>query len=96
MAVVAVFEFPNADIAQYHKAFEVGGAQILEQPDRLQHVCFRTESGFTVIDVWRDAASFQKFGEVIGPVTAEVGLDAQPQMYEAVGTISQSGERTTF
>lgn len=96
MPIVAVFEFPTDDIAKYHQVFEIGGPSILEQPDRLHHVCYRTASGWTVVDVWRDEASFAAFGEVIGPATAQAGLDAKPAVYAAVGTISDTGERTVY
>ena len=53
MPIVAVFEFPNDDIAKYHEVFDIGGTPILEQPNRLHHVCYRTETGWTVVDVWQ-------------------------------------------
>ncbi len=96
MPIVAVFEFPGEDIAKYHKVFEVGGAPILEQPARLSHVCFRTDGGWTVVDVWQDESSFTAFGEVIGPATVQAGLDAQPMVYPLEGTIAQDGTRTVY
>jgi len=96
MPIVAVFEFPGEDIAKYHKVFEVGGPPILEQPQRLSHVCYLNEGGFTVVDVWADEASFAAFGEVIGPATAQAGLDAKPLVYPVEGTIAQDGTRTTY
>ena len=96
MPIVAVFEFPGEDIAKYHKVFEVGGAPILEQPTRLSHVCYGTETGFTVVDVWEDEASFAAFGEIIGPATARAGLDAKPVVHHLEGTISQDGTRTRY
>jgi hypothetical protein len=96
MPIVAVFEFPGEDIAKYHKVFEVGGPAILEQPKRNSHVCYRTEGGWTVVDVWEDEASFAAFGEVIGPATAAAGLDAKPLVYPLEGAISQDGTRATY
>lgn len=96
MPIAAVFEFPGEDIAKYHRVFEVGGAPILEQPKRLSHVCFRTESGWTVVDVWADEASFAAFGEVIGPATVTAGLDARPAVHPVEGTIAQDGTRTVY
>jgi hypothetical protein len=96
MPVVAVFEFPHDDVAKYHKVFEVGGAAILQQPDRLSHVCYQTAGGFTVVDVWADEASFAKFGEVIGPAAVQAGLEPKPLVYPAVGAISQTGDRTVW
>ena len=97
MPIVAVFEFPGEDIAKYHQVFEVGGPPILEQPERLSHVCYRHDGGgFTVIDVWNDEASFAAFGEIVGPATARAGLDAKPQVYPVAGTVSQDGVRSTY
>jgi hypothetical protein len=96
MPVVAVFEFPGEDIAKYHKVFEVGGQPVLEQPARLSHVCYRTEGGFTVVDVWRDEASFAAFGEVIGPAAAGAGLQAKPVVHPVEGTVAQDGTRITY
>src|SRR5688572_26353537 len=85
MPIVAVFEFPGQDVAKYHAVFEAGGAPILEQPQRLSHLCYRTEDGFTVVDVWADEASFAAFGEIIGPATVAAGLDARPQVHPLEG-----------
>ena len=60
MPIVTVFEFPGEDIAKYHKVFEAGGPAILEQPARVSHICYRTEGGFTVVDVWEDEASLPR------------------------------------
>ncbi len=80
MPIVVVFEFPGEDVAKYHQVFEVGRAPILEQPNRLSRLCYRTDSGFTVVDVWADDASFAAFGEIIGPATVTAGLDASPRL----------------
>ncbi len=96
MPIVAVFEFPSEDIAKYHKVFEVGGAPILEQPHRMSHVCYRTDGGFAVVDVWDDEASFAAFGEIIGPATAQAGLDAKPLVYPLEGTVAHDGTRKTY
>jgi hypothetical protein len=96
MPIVAVFDFPGEDIAKYHKVFEVGGAPILEQPKRLSHICYRTDGGWTVVDVWEDEASFAAFGEVIGPAAAGAGVEPQPAVYPLEGTVSQDGKRTTY
>ena len=96
MPIVAVFEFPGEDVAKYHKVFEVGGRPITDQPKRLNHICYRTDGGFTVVDLWEDEASFAAFGEVIGPATAAAGLDAKPLVYALEGTITREGVWTTY
>jgi hypothetical protein len=94
MAIVAVFEFPDASVDQYEKVFEVGGAPILAQPSRRHHVCYRTESGFVVVDVWDDEQSFASFGEVIGPALQSAGLIGRPVVHPVQGMISQDGKRS--
>lgn len=94
MAIVAVFEFPNDPVEKYEKVFEAGGSAITDQPQRISHVCYRTEGGFTVVDVWVDEAAFAAFGEKIGPATAAAGLDAKPAVYPVEGLISQDGRRS--
>ena len=94
MAIAAIFEFPNDSVDKYEKAFEAGGPQILDQPSRLHHVCYRTETGFTVVDVWTDEESFAAFGQIIGPATQQAGLDAKPMVYPVQGMISQNGKRS--
>ena len=96
MPIAAVFEFPNESVEKYEKVFEAGGASITDQPKRLSHACYRTENGWTVVDVWADEESFAAFGEVIGPATQAAGLDARPQVYPIQGTITQDGLRNAW
>lgn len=74
--IAAVFEFPNESVDKYEKVFEAGGTPITDQPKRLHHVCYRTDNGFTVVDICADEQSFAAFGEVIGPATQRAGLEA--------------------
>jgi hypothetical protein len=93
MPIVAVFEFPGETVDKYEKVFEIGGSPINDQPQRLSHVCYPTANGFTVVDVWADEAAFGAFGEIIGPATAQAGLDAKPQVFECQGFMLQDGVR---
>jgi len=92
--IAVVFEFPTESVDKYEKVFEAGGAAITDQPKRLSHVCYRTERGFTVVDVWADEQSFAAFGEVIGPATQRAGLDARPMVYPVQGIVTQDGQRS--
>jgi hypothetical protein len=88
MPIAAVFDFPGEDIAKYHKVNEIGGPLINDQPQRTSHVCYRTENGFTVIDVWQDDESFAAFGPVIGPAITQAGLSGgPPRIYPVEGTM---------
>jgi hypothetical protein len=66
------------------------------QPKRLDHVCYEDGAGLTVVDVWEDEASFTAFDPVIGPALVQAGLNAPPEIHRLVGTISQSGTRTSY
>jgi len=92
MAVTVIFECPNDTLAQLDKAFELSEA-LSHQPQRRFHICYQTQTGFTVIDVWESEAAFAAFGEVLGPVLQEVGLSPVPQVYRTYETIDASGER---
>ena len=94
MAIAAVFEFPGESVEKYHKVFDAGEA-IVNQPDRLYHVCFRTDVGFTVIDIWDDEQTFAAFGETLGPAIHRAGLDARPAVYPVEQIMTQDGTRSS-
>jgi heme-degrading monooxygenase HmoA len=93
MAIAVVFEFSNESVEKYEQVFELGGSAILDQPNQLQHVCYRTETGFTVVDVWKDEESFAAFGETLMPIIAQLEVDAKPQIFPVQGLIAD-GIRT--
>ena len=94
MTIAAVFEFPSEQIEKYHQVFEAGEA-IVNQPDRLYHACYRTGTGFTVIDIWADEQSFAAFGETLGPAIQRAGLDARPAVYPVEQLMARDGTRTS-
>src|ERR1700721_19572 len=94
MPIAAVFEFPGEPVEKYHRVFEAGEA-IVNQPDRIYHVCYRTETGFTVIDIWADEQSFAAFGETLGPAIHQAGLDAKPAVYPGGQSLAQDGARSS-
>jgi hypothetical protein len=90
MTIATVFEFPDEPVTKYHKVFEAGDA-IVDQPDRLYHVCYRTGTGFTVIDIWRDESSFAAFGQILGPAVQQAGLNARPAVYPVEQLMTRDG-----
>jgi len=94
MAIAAVFEFPGEPVEKYHKVFEAGEA-IVNQPGRQYHVCYRTDNGFTVIDIWTDEQSFAAFGQTLGPAVQNAGLDARPAVYPVEQIMTQDGTRSS-
>jgi hypothetical protein len=93
MAIVAVFEFPNESIDKYEKVMELGGSAVLDQPARLSHVCYRTDNGFAVVDVWTDEQSFGAFGTMLMEYTRKAGLEARPTIYPLQNMVYQDGTR---
>ncbi len=96
MTISVVFEFPAGSIENYRKVFEVGGPEIVDQPDRLHHQCFESGAGFTVVDVWRSEDSFAKFGEVLGPILQDLGLVTVPAVHRTERIVTPQGELIDF
>ena len=97
MPIAALFEFPGEDVSGYQQVFDLAGPGVLEnQPKRLSHVCYATEGGWAVLDVWEDEASFAAFGEILGPIAVQAGFDPKPQVFPVVGTITQDGVRKSY
>jgi len=94
MAIAAVFEFPGEPVEKYRKVLDAGEA-IINQPNRLYHVCYHTDTGFTVIDIWADEQSFAAFGETLGPAVHNAGLDAKPASYPVEQVMTQDGTRSS-
>jgi hypothetical protein len=93
MAIAAVWNFEGCTVDQYEEVFKIGGAPIHEQPSRLSHVCYRTPSGISVVDVWSDEAAFAAFGAVIGPATEAAGLTSPPEIFPVQGYMGVDGVR---
>jgi hypothetical protein len=52
-------------------------------PGRAYHCAFSGDGGLNVFDVWDSQESFDKFGETLIPIMAEVGTDpGEPQVAE--------------
>lgn len=83
MAVAVVIECRGATLEQYDQALAKMGRTPGGHgaPGSLFHFVTATEDGIRVTDVWETRAEFEKFAqEQIGPITAEVGFPAPPEM----------------
>ena len=49
----------------------------------LSHVAGKTENGFRVVDVWESEEACNRFGETLGPILQEVGVEEAPEIYPA-------------
>jgi hypothetical protein len=76
MAVVAYFEFPGEPIENYDRGLEVDGQAKRHQPGRTFHVCFETDDGWAVLDVWESEEALAAFGDVL-----DLPPERQPRIY---------------
>jgi hypothetical protein len=80
MAVALILDFPGGTKAQYDEVVEKMDLHGRMAPGGLFHAAGSSESGWRVIDVWEDMATFERFrDEKIIPITREVGL-ARPSV----------------
>jgi len=87
MSIAVLFDCSADTLAQYEKAFELA-PELASQPARPYHMCVSSGDGFLVVDVWESEAAFAKFGEVLGPVLGQVGLQPAPdvrKIYRIIG-----------
>lgn len=91
MAIVAIFEDPALTLESYEEAARrlTGGRSRLESPADwpvdgiIVHAAGQGASGFRVIDVWESEEAFGRFGEVLGPILQDLGIEGSPQVYPA-------------
>ena len=49
----------------------------------LVHAAGDSPQGFRVVDVWESEDACNKFGETLAPILQEVGVDVEPEIYQA-------------
>lgn len=54
--------------------------ELARQHDRPFHKCVSSGDGFLVIDIWESEDAFARFGQVLGPVLAQVNLHPTPDV----------------
>ncbi|HXE99769.1 MAG TPA: hypothetical protein VN458_05430 [Solirubrobacterales bacterium] len=91
MAVVLVHQGPTVTQESYEAVVGklTGGKTRVESPSDwpvaglLVHAAGEGPDGFRVVDVWESEDACNQFGEVLAPLLQEVGIDEQPQLYQA-------------
>jgi hypothetical protein len=79
MSIAVLFDCSNDTLDQYDRAFEQC-PELAWQQDRPFHACVASGDGFLVIDIWESEDAFARFGQVLGPVLAEVNLHPTPDV----------------
>jgi hypothetical protein len=91
MAVVLVHQGGGFTQEQYEETVRklTGGKSRMESPSDwpvaglLVHAAGQGESSFRVVDVWESEEACNQFGEILAPILQEVGVEAQPELYQA-------------
>ena len=90
MAIIAVMHIPGMTKEKYEESVRlIAGRSRMEKPSDwpvkglLAHVAGQSPTGFRVIDVWDSEQAFQQFGEKLIPVLNQLGVEAQPEVYQA-------------
>jgi hypothetical protein len=89
--IVVVFQAPGLTQEAYEQSVlgVTGGKSRVESPadwpveGLLAHIAGQGANGFRVVDVWESEEAFQRFGEKLIPILQEIGVDAQPEAYQA-------------
>jgi hypothetical protein len=82
MAIAMYFHPASFTAAQYDETIaRLAAAGAGSPAGRLHHSCFGPPDSLMVYDVWDSQESFDKFGETLMPIMAEMGIDAgQPDV----------------
>ena len=96
MSVVLIHQGPSLTQEKYEEIVRrlTGGKDRLESPSDwpvdglLLHVAGESPQGFRVVDVWQSEEACNLFGEALGPILKEVGVDDLPEIYRAHTIVS--------
>jgi hypothetical protein len=91
MSVVLIHQGPSLTREKYEEIVRklTGGKTRLESSSDwpvdglLVHVAGDSPQGFRVVDVWQSEEACNRFGDTLGPILQEVGVDDRPEIYEA-------------
>ena len=91
MPVILVHQGPSLTRERYEAAVRkiTGGKDRLETaadwpvPGLLVHAAGEGASGFRVVDLWESAEAAAGFGQVLGPILADLGVTDPPEVYPA-------------
>lgn len=91
MPVVLVHQGPTLTAERYEEAVRrlTGVARGLRTPadwpvdGLLVHTAGQGGDGFRIVDVWESEGAARRFGEVLMPMLAEIGVSDVPELYPA-------------
>ncbi|MFI5963785.1 hypothetical protein ACIA8J_16590 [Streptomyces asoensis] len=98
MAIVVVLDMPGMTQAQYEQSAEkvAGRPGPVRSPadwpveGLISHTSAPTENGWLVVDVWESEEAFRQFGETLGPILRELGVEGvQPRTYPVLNVVTR-------
>jgi hypothetical protein len=89
LSVVLVSEGPGITRETYQEVIRrfTGGKARMESPadwpveGLLAHIAGEGPNGFRVVDVWESEDAARRFGDVLMPILAELGVTQPPEIY---------------
>ena len=96
MSVLMLLEMPGATTEQYEQVIGrlTDGKSRMESLSDwpadgiLAHAAGQGQNGFRVVDVWESEDAFRRFGVTLVPILEELGVDVQPEVYEAYAFVT--------
>jgi hypothetical protein len=89
LSVVLIHQGPTLTREKYEEIVrKLTGGKSLESPSDwpveglLVHAAGESPQGFRVVDVWQSEDACNRFGEALGPILKEIGVEDQPEIYE--------------
>ena len=77
MAIAVYFHPKGMTLEQFNEVHRLLQESGKDDPSaRIHHSCFGPDGDLQVYDIWESPEAFQAFGEVLGPIIAQVGFDA--------------------
>jgi hypothetical protein len=93
MSIVVRFHPTNVTIAQYEEVVrrEKGAEGKFPPEGRDYHVCFGTDGGLRVSEIWDSQEQLLAYGGFLMPILADVGVQfsAEPEVFEVQNIIKR-------
>ena len=89
MVLGAIFDVAGMTQAQYEQVKEQVAPGNQPPPGLRYHARGPSEAGWTVVEVWDLQEALDRvFRERIGPALQEIGMSAQPRLFEVIATMA--------
>jgi hypothetical protein len=91
MAIAVYFNPEKMTLAKFnetHRRLTEAGAA--NPAGRIHHSCFGADGELMVYDIWESQEAFEAFGATLGPILAEVGINAGDPMVMPIVRLDQT------